>query len=132
MLGMGHRDRIREAMQAVLDSRSLEVATNTAAEIRLHKEECRERYLSIDGKMNGLDSKMTALDTKLDTKLDAQDKRFDSEFGNLYRFLWKIAGGIIMMLLALCAWLAIQIYTNVTAGRPIHGVAASSYKSDRC
>lgn len=100
--------RVIDAMQLAVDTRALEMAAAVRAEHSEHKDECRNRYIAIDA------------------KLDAQDQRFERAMERLYAFLWKIAIGIILVLLTMVGWLIIQIYTKIDAGSGVHQVAAIS------
>jgi len=95
------------AMQATLDSRAMEIAAAVDKKMDGHVIECRDRYIAID------------------SKLEKQNERFESAMSDLQKFLWKIAIGIITLLLVMIGWLVIQLYSNLSAPKEMHKVACA-------
>ena len=77
-------------VQTQIDTRAIELAASANALIGQHLIECRDRYLDV-----------------VNTLRDLREERKESS-RDLYKFLWKIAGSLIFLLLAIIGYLLKQ------------------------
>lgn len=92
--------------RASVDQVARDAAASALSEIKAHQRECAERQKNIDGKLDASKEQRDKIE-KMVGKV-AEDTQ--QSFGRLYRFLWRLVGALIGLLVSVVAFLLVQIF----------------------
>lgn len=91
--------------QQFIDSRALEIASSTRALHDQHAEECKDRYVESDRKLEAIREAQRADFDKLERALKDNALERQEASRRTYALLWKTAFATIGMLVVICGYL---------------------------
>lgn len=98
------KGRIQNAQHAI-DSRALEMSAATRALHDQHADECKDRYVEQDRKLDAIREAQRLDFAKLELALKESAKERQESSRRTYALLWRTAVGTIGLLLLICGYL---------------------------
>ena len=93
------------ASQQAIDLRALEVATAAKALHDQHADECKERYVEQDRKLDAIRDAQKSDLNRIEAAIKEVAKAREESSRRLYTLLWQTAGASILLLLTIIGYL---------------------------